>query len=122
MTPIDFAFFKLPDSERELALVLRGIVRDTLPHVQERLAYNAPFYYGKRRICFIWPASIPWGGIDRGVALGFCYGRDLPSASALEFADRKEVGQLRFHTPDEIDPHLVTRLLAEAHRLDQSFS
>lgn len=119
MTPIDFTFFNLPEHERELALVLRGIVRDALPEAQERLAYRAPFYYGKRRICYIWPASIPWGGIREGVALGFCYGHLLPSAPLLEFATRKEVGQIILQTADAIHLPQLQLLLSEAVALDQ---
>ncbi|HEV7643114.1 MAG TPA: hypothetical protein VGO50_04160 [Pyrinomonadaceae bacterium] len=57
---------------------LRQIVLDDLPpYCVERLSYNVPYYYGKRRICMIWPAAVPRGGIKTGVLLGFSQGHRL---------------------------------------------
>ncbi|MEJ2478419.1 MAG: DUF1801 domain-containing protein [Desulfobacterales bacterium] len=72
----DFFDF-LPTEEQEIVESLRGIILDALPGVTEKLAYNVPFYYRHRRICYIWPSAIPWGGLDKGsgVALGFVKGR-----------------------------------------------
>ncbi|MDX1641781.1 MAG: DUF1801 domain-containing protein [Balneolaceae bacterium] len=64
----------LPDDERSIVHYLRDLVLSTLHPIEEKLAYNVPFYYGQSRICYIWPASIPWGGVNHGVILGFCRG------------------------------------------------
>jgi len=49
----------LPEDEREIVDVLRQIVVENLPpYCVERFSYNVPCYYGKRRICMIWPASL----------------------------------------------------------------
>lgn len=65
----------LPENERIIVDVLRQIILENLPSIcKEKLAYNVPYYYGNKRICLIWPGSIPWGGIREGVLLGFCQG------------------------------------------------
>lgn len=51
----------LPDNEREIVDFLRNIVFNSLPNPTEKLSYNVPYYYLHSRVCFIWPAAIPWG-------------------------------------------------------------
>jgi uncharacterized protein YdhG (YjbR/CyaY superfamily) len=50
----------LPDNEREIVDFLRDIVFNSLPNPLEKLSYNVPFYHLNSRVCFIWPASVPW--------------------------------------------------------------
>lgn len=119
MQPIDDLFDQLPEPERELALVLRDIVRTAYPHLREKLAYGAPFYYGHRWVCYIWPAALPGGGVKQGVVLGFCRGYLLPSAGLLAFDGRKQVGLLGYRSVDEIESEPLLTLLSEAVALDQ---
>ena len=67
----DFMEF-LPAEELSIVESLKSIITDTIPEVKEKLAYNVPFYYRHYRLCYIWPASIPWGGLKAGFSLGFC--------------------------------------------------
>ena len=67
-------------------------------------------------MCFIWPASIPWGAVDEGVALGFSYGAHI---SGLEVMPKQEVGRKIYYSVDEIDKQEVIRLLNEAILLDE---
>ncbi|QTN38367.1 DUF1801 domain-containing protein [Cryomorphaceae bacterium] len=67
----------LPEEELMVVEALRELIFDCLPGVEERLNYNAPFYFGHKRMFFIWPASLPWGKVDQGVRLGFSHA-DLP--------------------------------------------
>ena len=55
----DGLFESLPESERLTAMILRDLIKETLPEATEKLSWGAPFYSGRRNICFIWPASIP---------------------------------------------------------------
>lgn len=42
----------LPENERIITDVLRQIILETLPgDCKEKLTFNVPFYYGKKRIC-----------------------------------------------------------------------
>jgi len=62
----------LPGDERVITDILRQIVLETLPrHCREKLTYNVPFFYGKRRICVIWPASVPGAGSAAAYYLDF---------------------------------------------------
>lgn len=61
----------LPDDELEVVVALRDLIFTCLPEVEEKLAYNVPFYYGSQRMFFIWPASIPWGKVKSGIRFGF---------------------------------------------------
>ncbi len=107
--------------ERQITDVLRQIIKQTLAqNTKEKLAYNVPYYYGKRRICFIWPASVPSGGFKKGVMLGFCYGHQLPDKpNYLVHGTNKQVYYRIFHSVEEINESAIISLLQEAIQLDQ---
>lgn len=113
----------LPEDERIITDVLREIILKTLPSTtKEKLTYNVPFYYGKRRICLIWPASVPGGGIKSGVFLGLCYGYKLKDSDAyLTHGTNKQIFYKIYHSTDEINPDAIIRLLREASELDALF-
>jgi len=110
----------LPEDERMIVDVLRQIVSSHLPRdIREKLAYNVPYYYGKRRICMIWPASIPRGGIRSGVLFGFSRGNQLVDPeNYLRHGTNKKVYYKIFHSVDEIDETAIANLLREAVRID----
>ena len=73
----DFYDF-LPEPELKITLELRKIILGTIPEMKEKLSYNIPFFYLRKNVCYIWPASIPWGNVKlNGVQLGFCFGSSL---------------------------------------------
>jgi hypothetical protein len=113
----------LPEDQRIITDVLRQIILETLPsRCKEKLIYNVPFYFGKRRICLIWPASVPWGGIKSGVLLGFCQGNKLKDkAGYLTHGSNKQIYYKIYHSADEIDADAVISLLKEAVELDDKF-
>ena len=109
----------LPEDERIVVDALRSLIRTCLPEVEERLAYNVPFYYGKSRIVFLWPGAVPWGGLrEPGVQLGFCRGNLLPSKDLLDQGTRREVYSLHFKSLAEIDADFVRSMLFEALEVD----
>lgn len=115
---IDAFFDSLPESESKIVERLRALVLDCIPDCREKLAYNVPFYYRHARIAYIWPASVPWGGVAEGVALGFCQG------SRLEGADPAEPGHTLitkhvFTHVSQIDAGMLRQLLYEAALLDR---
>lgn len=114
----------LPENERIIADVLRQIIRENLPsNCQEKLAYNVPYYYGNRRICMIWPASIPMGGIRSGVLLGFSQGNKLAdSENYLTHGTNKQVYYKIYHSVDEIDEPAIVTLLKEATEIDRKLN
>ena len=117
---IDELFESLPEYERITAAILRELVKETLPEAREKLSWGAPFYHGKRSICFIWPASIPWGKLDEGVALGFTKAHLLDHDGFLGTDTRKQLGRHVFGAPEEIDVERVRSLLAAAGEVDRA--
>lgn len=113
----------LPEKEAVIADVLRQIVIDTLPsNTKEKLTYNVPFYYLNRRVCLIWPASVPWGGIKSGVLFGFCYGHLLKDVDQyLDKGSNKQVFYKIYQNVEEIDEKSIIKLLKEAMALDKLF-
>jgi hypothetical protein len=113
----------LPENERLITDVLRQIILENLPSTcREKLAYNVPYYYGNRRICLIWPGSVPWGGIREGVLLGFCQGNKLADPeNYLTHGTNKQVYYKIFHSVDEIDETAIVKLINEAIDIDSKF-
>ena len=113
---IDELLDYLPEEEIEIVLSLRKIILECIPNCKEKLAYNVPFYYCHSRICFIWPASIPWGKVEKGVAIGFC-----KSASFLDetFEIEKFASKLIFTTVKEIDIAFLRQQIYEAVLIDE---
>lgn len=113
----------LPGHERIITEELRDIILQCIPGVKEKLSYGVPYYYGKKRICFIWPSSIPWGHVQKnGVLLGFCYGNLLDDElDYLEKENRKQVYMKTFLNKDEINDGLVRKYLYKAAEVDRNF-
>lgn len=110
----------LPENERLITDVLRQIILEHLPaSCKEKLAYNVPFYYGKKRICLIWPAAVPGGGVRSGVLLGFCRGNQLNDPdNYLTHGTNKKIFYKIYHAIEEIDEKAIAGLLKEAIALD----
>jgi hypothetical protein len=112
----------ISENERIIVDILRHIVLENIPQCKEKLTYNVPYFYGNRRICLIWPGSIPWGGFREGVFFGFCYGHLLTDPeNYLHSGTNKQVFYRIFHSPEEIDEQAITNLLHEAVEIDKQF-
>jgi len=113
-------FEMLPGEERIIVDVLRQIITAHLPATcKEKLAYNVPFFYGKKGICIIWPATIPRGGIKEGVLLGFWQGNKLMDAdNYLTHGTNKKIFYRIYHSPEEIEEEAIVKLLKEAVKID----
>lgn len=111
----------LPERERIIVDILRELVLETIPEASEKLAYNVPYYYRHSRVCFIWPASVPWGKVKlNGVQLGFCNGSLINDDSGyLERGDRKYVLAQTFTDPADIDIDLIRTYLYDAVAIDE---
>jgi uncharacterized protein YdhG (YjbR/CyaY superfamily) len=101
----------LTEDELEIILFLRKIILECMPDCKEKLAYNVPFYYRHSRICYIWPASIPWGKVEKGVAIGFCKGTSFLDET---FESTRFASKLTFNSVEEIDVALLKQQIYEA--------
>ena len=111
----------LPENERVITDVLRQIIKDNLPaYCKEKISYNVPFFYGKKGICIIWPATVPRGGIKKGVLLGFWYGCKLKDTdNYLTHGTNKQIFYKIFHSAKEINSRAIIKLINEAVKLDE---
>jgi hypothetical protein len=111
----------LPENERIITDVLRQLIKDTLPdYCKEKISYNVPFFCGNKGICIIWPATIPGGGIQMGVLLGFWYGCKLKDEdNYLTQGTNKQIFYKIFYSAEEINGKAIIKLLKEAVTLDR---
>ena len=110
----------LPENERIIVDVLRQIVHENLPVTcKEKISYNVPYFYGRKGICIIWPATIPRGGIKEGVLLGFWHGNKLiDSENYLTHGSNRQIFYKIYKRVEEIDEVAIVKLLKEAVRVD----
>jgi hypothetical protein len=113
----------LPENEKIIVDVLRHIITDALPaYCKEKISFNVPYFYGKKGICIIWPATIPRGGIKKGVLLGYWYGNKLKDKNNyLTHGTNKQIFYKIYQTPEEINAKEIVRLLKEAVQVDKSW-
>lgn len=116
---IDQLLDYIPTKERKIVEILRDIILDTLPHCTEKLSYNVPYYSLKKRICFIWPGSVPWGKVKEGVMIGFTYGSQLTDLGYLDKGNRKTVFTKTYFSPTDMDSKIITTLLLESAIIDK---
>jgi hypothetical protein len=119
---LDELYESLPEEERLIAMVLRELIFEALPDIREKKSYGAPFYFGKKMICYVWPASITWGGKRQGegVTLGFSQAKKLKHGNFLNFGTRKSIGSHVFRRAEEIEVEKVVGLLKSAWEVDRS--
>ncbi|MFN8283829.1 MAG: DUF1801 domain-containing protein [Chitinophagales bacterium] len=113
----------IPYEERIIVDVLRQIVLENLPeYCKEKISYNVPFFRGKKGICIIWPATVPRGGFQQGVLLGFWYGCKLKDKdNYLKHGTNKQIFYKIYKSIDEINEDAIVKLLKEAVELDNSW-
>ncbi|MEM9929393.1 MAG: DUF1801 domain-containing protein [Bacteroidota bacterium] len=118
---LDALFDQLPEEERIIATILRELILETLPGIREKKSYGAPFYFGNKAICYLWPASITWGGKRQGegVTLGFQRAKELDHHGFLTFGTRKYVGSHAFFKAEDVPVEKVQDLLRQAGALDK---
>ena len=110
----------LPDHERIITDILRQVITENLPkNHKEKLAWNVPCYYVNKRLCIIWPASIPGGGVKEGVLLGFSQGYKLKDKHKyLEHGTNKRIYYKIIKSLDDIDVRAIKALIKEALIID----
>ena len=110
----------LPENERIIVDVLRQIILENSPATcKEKISYNVPYFYGRKGICIIWPATIPGGGIKKGVLLGFWHGNKLSDVdNYLTHGSNKQIFYKIFHSPEDIDEKAIKKLLKEVVKID----
>jgi len=112
------------DPERlEMVELLRELVLETVPGVEERLSFNVPFYRRYGALCFIWPGSVSWGStVWEGVEFGFNNGHLLADEDRyLDRVKRKQVFTKRFFSVLDVKMNIdrLRALLMEAAEVNE---
>ena len=111
----------LPNDELLILETLRELIFNTIPFVKEKLSFNVPFYFLKRNVCFLWPASVLWGKKKtcEGVRLGFAKGYLMSDPEGiLEKGTRKQIYWVDFSNKSAVNVALIRQYLLEAVSLD----
>lgn len=114
----------LPEEELKIVKALRKIIYNCIPDVTEKLAYNVPFFYRHKRICFIWPPSVLWGNVRMGrVQLGFVNGYLLEDEiNYREKEKRKQIYCRYFSEVKDIDVDLLKSYIFQAAIIDDEIA
>ncbi len=113
----------IPQEERIIVDVIRQVIKENFPGIQEKISYNVPFFYKQRSVCLVWPAAIKGGGVKEGVLLGFWYGNRLHDTEGfLDKGSNKQIFYKIFRKAEEIEEQPIIRILQEARRLDEGFA
>lgn len=116
---IDEFIDNLPTEEKKIARRLRMIILNTDPKIREQFSYKVPYFFRKRRVCYIWPASSAYGPKDARVILGFCYGNMLSNDMGYLLAEgRKQVYLIKYNDQKEVDEKIIGPILHEACIVD----
>lgn len=112
----------IPQSELAIVNALRQIIFNSVPDIKEKLSYNVPFYSLHKRICFLWPASIPWGKVKgEGVQLGFVNGHLLGDTEGYLDGNNRQYLRSRTYTNlSEDDVFIIKSLLLQAANIDRA--
>ena len=116
---MDEFFQSLPKKEQVVASRLHMLILDTDPRIREQFSYGVPYYFRKRRICFIWPQSAQYGPKDALISLGFCYGHMLSKEQGVLLSvGRTQVSIIKYSSLSEINEPMVNAILQEALMID----
>lgn len=112
----------LPEEERVLTEELRELVISEAPELKERLSFNVPFYKLHRDVCFLWPASVTWGGRKsyEGVRFALTSGHLVPGCEPyLQRGGRKQVLWRDLQAITTADERMIRQLLRGALVVDR---
>ena len=115
---VDYFIDTLPEEQQKLVQLIRKLIHQVVPNVEERLSFKIPFYHYYGMFCYINP-------VKQGIDIGFCRGKDLlETFPQLQLKERAIIATLNIqHTNDivtlEVHSLLTTAALwnEEAKRL-----
>lgn len=98
--------------------VLRSMILDIAPHVQEKISYSVPFFYFHGPLCYLSPK------LD-GAYIGFVRGHQISNEHGLlETNKRKYVRSIYFHGLVDLEEKEadIRHILNEAAILNEYYS
>lgn len=119
---VDAYIDQLESPLAETAAIIRQLLLETVPGIEEKFSFKIPFYHYHGMFCYLNKTK---GGLD----LGFCRGKDLIMAfPQLDLRGRDMVASVVLTQPKDIEqlqiPELIIGAAAwneEAKRIHKSF-
>lgn len=106
-----------PTSQGQIMSVLRNLILDLGPHVQEKISYTVPFFYFRGPLCYLSPKF-------DGVYIGFVRGHQLSNDQGLlEKKDRKYIRSVHFYSLADFEEKEdeIRKILNEAAILNEYY-
>lgn len=129
MKEVEDFIAELTGDEKRITSVLRSLILETDPRIQEKLSYGVPYFFYHRQICFIWPVShLPSNEFrpsetNHKVTLGLCYGHLLSNEQGVLLKEgRKQVYIVKYSSMKQIDERAIREILQEAILVDEQFA
>lgn len=114
LKPVEECLLQMPEGHRAMAMYIIQEIERAHPHLTLKLAWNMPFFYGKKGVCYINPKK-------RGVDLGFMYGSSLPKNPMLVVGKRTQIRSLYFGLNKDVDVENMLAVVANAVAHDEKF-
>lgn len=93
------------------------------PRFKGEVCLRRSFYHRNARVCFLYPASLPYSGISTGVSFGFNKGYLLSNEQGLlDMGTRKEVAYIALQHEKDINEAAFLEILHEAVLIDSEMS
>ncbi len=106
-----------PRSQAEIMSVLRSMILDIGPHVQEKISYTVPYFYFRGPLCYLSPKF-------DGAYIAFVRGNQLSNEHGLlESKERKYVRSIHFYSLAELEEKEddIRAILNEAALLNEYY-
>lgn len=99
-----------PAKVRVLMRSLRNMIINSLPCCEEKITYDIPFFYYKRRMCYLYSSNKK----KDLVMLGFCQGAILSNEQNILVGDGTVVRAIEFDLHQPHDMRMVQEVINEA--------
>lgn len=111
---VDNYIFGFDEPERISMEILREIIFETIPQIEESIKFNCPFYSYKGLLCYIY-----WNKTYKKVALGFVKGFRLEDKHSVLNSDTSQIKKLFFDDPESIDIKVIQYFLKQAVQINE---
>ncbi len=108
MKKVDEYIEALPDERRELAEILREMIIENVPGIEERFSFKIPFYHYFGMFMYL-------NNTPKGVDVAFCRGKDLLEAfPQLELKSRAAIATITVTSKKDISSFGIRELIINA--------
>lgn len=108
MRTVDEYIECLPENKQELCALLRSLVLDNVPGIQEKLSFKIPFYHYYGMFMYL-------NNTNEGIDVGFCRGKDILSEfPQLEMKNRAIVATVEIRSRKDIAVKKLREIIVAA--------